>query len=174
MASKEKTETTAFWKKFLVLLAKREWNQRDFSRVTGIPPQTVQRWKKAPPGAPLLRKTARTFGVSADELMDDSDQERAQSRKLRLVSDLGTSEETLGKAREALRRLQNNRTSYPSSSPRGIRMDESFGELLTSTIARALTKDQLLGLALLIDGEDVEPWRVRAALELIFGRERDE
>jgi transcriptional regulator with XRE-family HTH domain len=168
-------EESEFWRQMLALLAERGWSQRELSRVTGIPVQTIQRWKNGAPGRDHLMTVARTLGVSMDDLAGAG----VPPRALELARVVGVDAEAArDRARKALlqftgpQTLSSRQALHPQMGVTTMNDDE-LGDLLRGLEGR-LTREQLYGLALLIDGTGADAWRVRAALELLFPQAQPE
>ncbi len=174
----------AFWVVLLRLLEKREWSQRDLSRVTGINANEINSWSRrpAPPGPEKLQQVAQALEVSVDELLGGAP--RPQVPRPEVAAQLGLTQDAVAKAhaaalmslaeslgvnaeaKEQLRLI----FSYPSDGggEMGTKLQlAGFGELLESGALSRLTAEQRYGLALLIGDGRITQSRLTAILELL-------
>lgn len=150
--------------------------QAELSRRTGIATTTINRWKEKEASPDSLHRVASALGISIDELLGrrSAANPPQSSRIATVAAELGLDQGALdAHAVAALNRLLRviadtsgtnlPHTMYPTRGGVG-----GMANLIESKTWNSLTRDQQAGLALLVDGREVEQWRIQAALELLF------
>lgn len=160
----------AFWAELLRQLEARGWSQAKLARELGVHTTTVNRWQTGAPSLDNLRQLSELLKVPL------STWDGASGPVLRAAQQAGLPSEgavQLAQATlEAFLRARGHMagTSHaPGASPsKGVTtMTGADGGLLESRVWQSLTREQQMGLALLVQGRDVEDWRIRAALSVL-------
>lgn len=182
VAKTNKTET--FWDRVERRMEELEITPTELHEMTGTSLTMLRNYRingTAPKDIARLALFAKALKTTVEYLAPDvaAMLGAATGRKKRLAAFVGDDSPVIERGAQRLHELSaheqtasRKRASLPQEV--GGVDDDSLRELLTeSEWSTRLTQDQRLGLVLLIDGADVESWHVRAALELLFGRQAD-
>ncbi len=158
------------------LLAARGVTKAELARRTEINPATITRWREKAPTAESLTKVANVLGCTLEELTGRATP-HVPVRTVEVARDFGLdpgalNERAVAALRTFLRAISATQITPAGASSYPAKVGGHMPGMAESLVWNSLTTEQQAGLALLLDGREVEEWRMIAALELLFGSSR--